>query len=337
MLTLPEHMSTLMNKSARGAAVVKLSSEDRRLCVRAARLYYESDLTQEQIGKQLGLSRVKVIRVLRLAKEAGIVEFHITGIGEPTEAIEDQLVAAFRLRDAVVVPDAPTTNGLTAELAKGAAGWLAACLRPGMRIGLGLGRTISKLPEAFRVDRPIDCSFTEIEGAASNETTGFASYDVTAQMASIVGGRTELVYAPTFVSDRSLRDRLIQEASIARALERARRSDIILQSVGTVSGSALLHIHGVIGVEDLEQLRAAGAVGDALGHYFDADGQHVPFRTDDTHIGLTLDDLKRAPISAVVAGGPEKLPAIRGGLRGGFFNVLITDGDTARALLGEPT
>lgn len=326
-----------LNKSslAVGSILRKVSVEDRRLCVRVARLYYEGDLTQERIGEQLGLSRVKVNRILRLAKEAGIVEFRIKGMGEPSEAIADQLVAACRLRDAVVVPDAPTEEGLTAQLAKGAAAWLNGQLRPGMRIGLGLGRTISKLPDTFRVDRSVDCSFTEIEGAASNESTGFASYNVTSRMGAIAGGGTEFLYAPTFVSDRSLRDRLVQEPSIARALERARRSDIIIQSVGTVSGSALLHIHGVIGVEDLEQLHAAGAVGDALGHYFDASGQHVPFRTDDIHIGLTLEDLKRAPVSVLVAGGAEKLPAIRGALSGGYFNVLITDIGTARALVGE--
>jgi phosphoenolpyruvate---glycerone phosphotransferase subunit DhaK len=76
-------------------------------------------------------------------------------------------------------------------------------------------------------------------------------------------------------------------------------------------------------------------VGDALGHYFDAQGRHVPFWTDDMHIGLTLDDVAKVPLSALVAGGHDKLPAIAGALRGAFFNVLITDVDTARALMEE--
>lgn len=330
-------MSQPMNiSSATGAAgLTTLATEERRLCVRAARLYYESGLTQEQIGEQLGLSRVKVNRVLRLARQAGIVEIRIAGIDEPTDEVADHLVAKLRLRDAVVVPDAPTGDGLTAELAKGASAWLAERLRPGLRVGLGLGRTISRLPETFRVDRSVDCSFTEIEGAAPAEPTGFASYNVTSRMGTIAGARTEFIYAPTFVSDRALRDRLVTEPSIARALEVARRSDVVLQSVGTATGSALLHIHGVIGVEDLEQLRAAGAVGDALGHYFDAEGRHVPFRTDDIHVGLTLEDLRRVPTSVLVAGGPEKLEAIRGALRGGYFNVVITDLSTADALIAS--
>lgn len=314
----------------------KLSPREHRQCVQIARLYYEADLTQEEIGDQLGLSRVKVNRILRLAKEAGILEIRIHGIEEPSRMMEDQLLARWRLRDAVVVADAPTEVGLISQLAEGAAGWLADHLRPGLRIGLGLGRTVSKLPDSFRVEKSVDCSFTEIEGAAPNQSTGFSSYNVTSKMGEIAGAHTEFIPAPTFVTDRGLRDRLIEEPSISNALEQARGSDIILQSVGTVSKSALLHIHGVITDDDLAELRGLGAVGDALGHYFDVAGEPINFRTDDIHVGLTLADLKKVPVSALVAGGPEKLPAIRGGLRGGYFNVLITDISTAQILIDEP-
>ena len=37
-----------------------------------------------------------------------------------------------------------------------------------------------------------------------------------------------------------------------------------------------------------------------------------------------------------IAGGARKLRAIRGAVRGGWINVLITDLATARALLEEP-
>lgn len=318
------------------ARLRRLSPEDHRLCARIARLYFHRDLTQEQIGDQLGLSRVKVNRMLRLAREAGVVEVRIQGVEEPTEALTDGLIAQWRLRDAVVVADVHGPDGLGPALASGASAWLAGQLTPPLRVGFGLGRTISRLPETFRVDRPTNCVFTEIEGAAPDESAGFASYNVTSRMGAIAGAKTEFISAPTFVSDPALRDRLLQEPSIARALERARQSDIVMQSVGTVSESALLRIHDVLTDKDLDELRTRGAVGDALGHYFDAEGRHVPFWTDDIHIGLTLDELTKVPLSALVAGGAEKIPAIAGALRGAFFNVLITDAETARALIEEP-
>lgn len=325
----------MSRRSGPRSDIRKLSPDEQRLCVRIARLYYESDLTQERIGDQLGLSRVKVQRMLRLAREVGILEIRINSEDKATEALGDALVATLGLRDAMVVPDAATNEGLIAMLAEGAATWLSAALRPHMRVGLGLGRTVSRIPDMFRIQGSIDCTFTEIEGAAPDTTAGFAAYNVTSRMAAIAGARAEFIRAPTFVSDRDLRDRLLREPSIALALDRARQADIILQSVGPVSESALLHIHGVLTAEDLDELRSRGAVGDALGHYFNRSGSHVPFRTDEMHVGLTLEDLTKLPVSALVAGGPEKLMTVRAALEGGYFNVLITDATTAQALLAE--
>ena len=163
-----------MNKSSvtAAAAVRRLSLDEHRLCARIARLYFHRDLTQEQIGDQLGLSRVKVNRMLRLAREAGWSRSASKGVEEPTEALTDALVAQWRLRDAVVVPDPLGAEALGAALASGASAWLARQLAPRLRVGFGLGRTISRLPDTFRVDRPTDCVFTEIEGAARTSPLG---------------------------------------------------------------------------------------------------------------------------------------------------------------------
>jgi deoxyribonucleoside regulator len=307
-------------------------TDEHRLQARVARLYYEAGLTQAQIGRQLGMSRIKVSRILREAREAGVVEVRIAGPDDGTAELEDVLLVTWQLQDVVVVETATTTEALRDRLAEGAARWLERELRPGLRIGLGLGRTISRLPEAFRPATTVDCTFTEIEGAAPSDVAGFGSYNVTARMAVLAGGRAELISAPTFVSSRQLRDRLLEEPVIRDAIERARGCDVVVQSVGTVSPTALLYLHGVVTAEDLALLRARGAVGDALGHYFDRAGNHIPFRTDDCHIGLTLDDLRRVRRSVLVAGGEDKVDAIEGGLRGRYFNVLVTDVETAARL-----
>jgi len=60
---------------------------------------------------------------------------------------------------------------------------------------------------------------------------------------------------------------------------------------------------------------------------------HIPWATDELHIGLTIEDLMACPMSAVVAGGEDKVLAIRAAIRGGFLNALITDSATAGRLL----
>jgi len=312
---------------------VDLPLEEHRLCARVARLYYTSGLTQEQIGRQLGLSRMKVNRLLKLATESGVVQIRIVEADEPHVDLVERLEEAFHLKDVRVVSDPASEENLRPALADAAARWLAERLTDDLVVGVGLGRTVALLPATFSVPRPVRCRFVTLEGVGVSPNAGFAAYDVTSRLADTAGGRAEVISAPTFVSSTAVRDALLTEPSVDAALALARSAGLMIQSLGTVTSDALLFRHGTLSNDDLSRLAAAGAVGDALGHFFDADGAHVDWPTDDLHVGLTLDDLRRCPTSAVVAGGSDKVAAISGALRGDIANVLITNAATAQQLI----
>lgn len=310
-------------------------NEDRaqQQLLRISWLYYMEGLTHREIAERLGLSRVKVTRLLQQARNAGIVEIKINGANTQYMQLEQRLCETFNLRDAVVLMEAETGEPLYRVLAKGAADWLAARLEPGMSVGLSLGRTISHLPNAFEPNRKINCSFIEIIGGASDGVSSFESYSVASRMAEIVGGRAQYIYAPTIVSNKELRSMLLNEASVAEAMERARKCDIILQSVGVLNEDSLPYQKGYLSAEDLEIMQQAGAVGDVLVRFIDKDGQQVVNPLSQRIIALTLEDLKNIPWNVCVSGGAEKLDIILGALRAGVFNVLITDAGVAQALL----
>ena len=312
---------------------INLPPADHRLCARVARLYYESELTQEQIGDFLGLSRMKVNRLLRLASTSGVVQIQIIGPDEPHAELLHQLQLLFRLKDARVVSAPLPEQSLRSVLAAAASQWLADQLEENLVIGIGLGRTVALMPETFSVPQPVACRFVTLEGVGVSPNAGFAAYDVTSRLAEAAGGTAGIISAPTFVSTAAIRSALIVEPSVRDSLDVARKAGLMLQSVGTVTTDALLYRHGTLSASDLAQLDKAGAVGDALGHFFDANGTHVPWPTDDLHVGLTLEELKDCPTSALVAGGEDKVVAIRAAIRGGFANTLITDADTAQVLL----
>ena len=54
--------------------------DDPRLMVRVCDLYYNQGISQQQIAKDLNLSRPTVSRVLALAKEQGIVKISISNV-----------------------------------------------------------------------------------------------------------------------------------------------------------------------------------------------------------------------------------------------------------------
>jgi DNA-binding transcriptional regulator LsrR (DeoR family) len=306
-----------------------------RQIVRVAKLYYDFDLTQNQIAERLGLSRVKIHRLLNTAKEVGVVKIKIDAEDSGFLDIENSLVKTFNLRDALVVPSQTNQEDLYLALGKGSSEWLIPKLKPGIRVGLGLGRTISHLPKIFSPNQRVDCIFTEVVGGASDHSGGFSSYNVTSKMAELTGGRAEFFYAPTYVSSPELKLELLKEPSIMRALENARQCDIVMQSVGPVDETALLYQHKFISKQDLDEFKQTGAVGDALGHFFNQNGEELPAFTGAHMIGLDLADLKKISWSVCIAGGPEKTDVIHAALRGGIFNVLITDVHTAEEFISK--
>ena len=84
---------------------------------------------------------------------------------------------------------------------------------------------------------------------------------------------------------------------------------------------------------DLNTVLERGAVGDIALRFFDSNGQLIESEVDQRVIGIDLERLKSIPRVIGVAGGPDKVNAIRGALRAGILDVLITDRSTAEALL----
>ncbi|TFG49310.1 MAG: sugar-binding transcriptional regulator [Anaerolineales bacterium] len=312
-----------------------ISLQDQRLWAKVAKLYYEDDFTQGEIAKKLGYSRVKIHRVLQAAKEAGIVQVLIKTGDTATIDLETSLIHKYNLRDCVVIENNQGGEESYQDLARGASSWLKQHLQPGTRVGLGLGRTLSYLPIVFEIEKNVNCIFTEVAGAISDHSWGFETNNIASQMAEKCGGKAELFYAPTLVSNSALKEELIKERSVKKALERARSCDIVLQSVGPVDETAILFINGYLSRAELDDLKEAGAVGDALGCYFNKDGQILSSPIDNLMIGLHLSELVDLPWSVLVGGGAEKVVPISAALKGKYFNVLVTDLQTAETLLGK--
>ena len=113
------------------------------------------------------------------------------------------------------------------------------------------------------------------------------------------------------------------------------RSSALLTSTGAYSGCGRAESFRANRQPGTAAAGAAAPVGEICTHCFDADGQPVEFPFSNRILAISREDYKNIPTRIGIAGGPEKLAAIRAALRGGYVNVLITDLDTAAALLDE--
>jgi DNA-binding transcriptional regulator LsrR (DeoR family) len=124
------------------------------------------------------------------------------------------------------------------------------------------------------------------------------------------------------------------EPYIAHALNRMDKVSIAFAGIGApTNNSLLMRSQSIISWNEVNQLMAAGAVGEIGLQFYDLDGQLIHSDLDERVIGIRLETLASLGRVVGLAGGSEKFDAILGAVRGGFINTLITDTCTARKLL----
>jgi deoxyribonucleoside regulator len=308
---------------------------DTRLMLRAAQLYYHGQLTQDAVGKRLGVSRFKVGRLLDRALREQAVRIEIVHPGARLVALEDALEERFGLSDAVVV-DVPATDDeqLARERVAQAAADHLATLAPTGVIGVSWGRTMLELANRLQPGWTRASEIVQLNGAISRSTQPTRYQDVVERFGSTTGAAIQLMPAPAIVGTPELRAALEADAAVAGPLRAARRAGSAVFGMG-VMGTESVHVaSGYLDRRDLRRLERAGAVGDVLGRFITIDGTIALPSLDERTVGLPLSDLcgKR---TIGLAAGPGRGPVALGALRAACMRSFVTDEATAQWVLAH--
>lgn len=300
---------------------------------RVARLHYEHGFTHQQIADKLGLSRVKVTRLLAEARRTGVVEIRINSEETIFTDLEIALAEAYLLSQAWVAPTFEDPERLRRSLGTVAATALTAALRPGMTVAVGLSQTVAAIAGYVHADEPADVLFVPATGSRLGAGGTSSPTDVAQHLARAFRGDAHHLPAPVLATSYESARLLRQEPDVAGALARARRADLAVFGIGGMSPGSGLLMDGAVPPETILELVRAGAVGGISTGFFDANGQLVESELSQRIIGITLDELDRIPTRVAIAGGCEKRAAIRGALAGGHLDILVTDEASARELV----
>jgi DNA-binding transcriptional regulator LsrR (DeoR family) len=304
------------------------------LKVRVAWLYYVEGLTQEQIARQLDIGRMRVIRILAAARDEGIVRIRIEARAAAQVALERRLIARFGLSEAFVVPSPSEESGLAGVVGHAAGTWLSDTVTDGMSVAVGWGETLYMSLRSIAQRQNAGVSVVSLLGGMTHSMSVNPSA-MARRVADAFGAECYQLTAPVFVSDRALRDALWREPPLRDLLERARKADVALVSVGDLGDNATLLAQKLLPRSDFESLKAVGAVGDALCQFVDARGSVVDHPVNSRVMAVPLHELRNIPRVAIAAGGARKVLAIRAALAATTASVLITDEDAALGLLDE--
>jgi len=300
---------------------------------RAAWLYYVEEFTQGEVARELGVSRSTVVRLLRRAKETGLVRVTLDVPREVFE-MERELERLYGLERVRLVPDAGDEEKLKRWLGHAASELVAEMVEPGSTVAVGWGTTLRAMTDSLTGEQAVKgVRIVPVVGALHRASSGTNSYWVAEKLGRYFHAPVRALYAPLIVEDRSMAEALIRDPDIGETLDLVRRASLAIFSVGVLDDDATIVRFGYLSSEERAFLRDHGAAGDIICRWVDVQGNPVELPPTLNPVGASLEDLKGIPKRLAIAGGELKREALLGTLRGGFATILVTDDGTAAYLL----
>ena len=310
--------------------------DDAHLMVKVCDLYYNQNISQQQIAKSLNLSRPTVSRLLSSAREQGIVQLSISNLDEIKYwEMERRLEKEYRLRNVLIVDSAETEDDLKEVLGSAASRYLEYTIKDGYTVGVSMGSTLYQVVTSLSNPLAKDVTFVPLIGGMGQLRMELHSNSLAETLSRTYGGDFVPLHAPARVSSGAIRDELIREESLNKAIRLAEHLDVAVVGIGYPNEGSAIKATGYFKENEIELLKNRNVAGEICMQFYDISGDTSPYQNDNNVIGMDIHKLRNVPYSIGIAGGLEKLGAIRGALAGHYINALITDIQCASALLEE--
>jgi len=306
---------------------------DRQL-YQVAILHYEKGLAQQEISTLLSLSKMTVSRLLQKAKEQGIVRIIVNSPFARDKELEKKICHTYKVENAWVFKSPSKTIDLESQynsVAQNAAFLINTDPPSHTTVGLGIGRMIGQMVKHLSSLKTVGTSVIQLMGGLPDvsKENPFTIIQETCTQWGASG-----TYIPTLatVEDQSAKESFFRYGETGKLVSTLwEQCDLTIFSVGAIKNGTFLS-PSLVTEEEMAELKKLHAVGDILGHCFTIDGEFIPTRLEDRLISIPIDLLGNCRTRRAVVVGNYKADALKGALRTGVINELITDDITALTL-----
>ena len=307
--------------------------------VQAAIMYYLRDQTMSVIAKELAVSRSTVSRLLKRARETGLVEINLHLHGTDQRGVAARLRTMFGV-DAVVVQGPPVRGGsgeaATLEaVAKATARLLPSWIEPHMTVGVAWGTSTAALARHVETRPLVGSRFVQLNGAGNTRSTGLDyAGEILTRLASAHNAEVIEFPVPAFFDYAETKAAMWRERTVRRVLRAQSQASVALFSVGAFGGDLPSHVYSAdyLSPDDVTALERHRVVGDVSTVFLRADGTFRGIELNERASGPPPGQLRRIERRVCMVAGQRKATALLAALRAGLVTDLVVDRATAEAL-----
>ena len=302
----------------------------------AATRYYIQGETMESIAHQLRLSRSSVSRLLKEARESGLVRISLadhTGSQSPLAAT---LASAFGVRVHLVpVRESANENLRFDQVARLAGRLFTEAVDDHQLIGVAWGVTLSHVVRHLGRRPLVGSTVVQMNGGANQRSSGIPYIgEILQSIGDAFDAKVVLFPVPAFFDYAATKEAMWRERSVQNVLRLHAKLDLAVFGVGSLQGLVPSHVYssGYMDSTDMQKLAADGVVGDVCTVLLREDGTYADIDYNSRATGLTPLELQNVPRRICVVADPSRAPAVVGALRAGTATDLVIDEATARAI-----
>jgi len=301
------------------------------LRIRACWLYYKEGMTQDQVAREIGTTRTKVLRMLAAARADGIVQVRVTSNLSRCVELERAVERKFGLERAIIVPS-PRNPDMTHEVIGAVLGeYLTETVRENMTIGLGWGRTLNGCLSCVAPQQLPGVSIVSLLGGLTKVNRANPS-ELAWRVGDRLSARSYLIAAPIYAPDERTCSALRAHEGINEVLKQAENLDMAILSVGDFSPTSIFRQYELLADKEMESLQKFGAVGDVLCHYIDANGEIIDHEINRRVVAVNPHSLRSAGKIILASGGESKADSFPAAMQLLSPHVIITDEKLAEKL-----
>jgi DNA-binding transcriptional regulator LsrR (DeoR family) len=301
---------------------------------KAAWLYYTHGLRQDEVARQLSISRASVAMYLRKARDSGIVTISTSAQLFTDDVLARQLEDRLGLDAAWLVPEDRQAIDPSTEVPVVAATVFQELARSGDRIAIAWGRTVYHIADVMPYADLQDVTVVQLCGNLG-APYNYRPDQCTTEIARRLNAEGINLYAPLVLSSERLAAELKAEPVIREQLNSVATCQLALYSVGGIESDSHLVRCGALTAEELQALGRAGAVGVIAGQLIDGEGQLVDCEYNRRCISADLDSIRAIPRRMMVVEEENKFEALVAAIKGGLVSHLVVTTSMAARLMSR--
>lgn len=307
------------------------------LLLRVARMYHVQAETMDAIANQLGVSRSTVSRLLKDARDRGLVRVTVVDPERPMTRVSELFERHFHVTAHLVNVRAGASSVFRLDqVAKVAARLLDETIRNGDTVGVAWGTTTSAIAMHLRPRDLSGVTIIGLNGGANQRTTGLPYVGSILEKFATAFNADEMMFTlPAFFDHPETRRAMWSERSTQHVLEVRASTRVAVFGVGGLGSELQSHVYSAnyLDESDLTELTRNRVVGDVCTVMLREDGSWRDIAFNERATGMTPAELRQIPRRVCVVSGVSKAAPVLGALRAGVATDLVIDDETARAVL----